>query len=90
MIATITLNPSVDMRYELGELKLNKVHRTKDYEKTAGGKGINVSRVLRLLGEEVTGVGLLGGSNGEFIRGNWKIYQLLMSLFPLKKKLVIV
>ncbi len=37
-------------------------------KKTAGGKGINVSRVLRLLGEEVTGAGLLGGSNGEFIR----------------------
>ncbi len=38
MIATITLNPSVDMRYELGELKLNKIHRTKDYEKNCGWK----------------------------------------------------
>ncbi|MBO1580017.1 1-phosphofructokinase [Bacillus sp. XF8] len=72
MIATITLNPSVDMRYELDELKLHEVHRTKDYEKTAGGKGINVSRVLRLLGEEITGSGLLGGRNGDFIREQLK------------------
>ena len=32
MIATITLNPSVDMRYELDELKPHEVHRTKEYE----------------------------------------------------------
>ncbi|WP_270340599.1 1-phosphofructokinase [Bacillus mobilis] len=86
MIATITLNPSVDMRYELGELKLNKVHRTKDYEKTAGGKGINVSRVLRLLGEEVTGVGLLGGSNGEFIRKKLKDLSIIDEFVSVKEE----
>ncbi|CAM4242170.1 tagatose-6-phosphate kinase [Bacillus manliponensis] len=68
MIATITLNPSIDMRYELDELRPHEIHRTNYYEKTAGGKGVNVSRILRLLGEEVIGTGLLGGQNGEFIR----------------------
>ncbi|WP_459500825.1 1-phosphofructokinase [Bacillus sp. C1] len=77
MIATITLNPSVDMRYELEKLKLYEVHRTKDYEKTAGGKGMNVSRVLRLLGEEVIGSGFLGGKNGEFIREKLKEQSII-------------
>ncbi|MES5894752.1 MULTISPECIES: 1-phosphofructokinase [Bacillus cereus group] len=86
MIATITLNPSVDMRYELGELKPHKVHRTKDYEKTAGGKGINVSRVLRLLGEEVTGIGLLGGRNGEFIRGELKELSIIDEFVSIKEE----
>ena len=86
MIATITLNPSVDMRYELENLRPHKVHRTKDYEKTAGGKGINVSRVLRLLGEEVTGSGLLGGKNGEFIRGQLKELAIIDEFVSIKEE----
>ncbi|MEY8347244.1 1-phosphofructokinase [Bacillus cereus] len=86
MIATITLNPSVDMRYELEELEQHKVHRTKDYEKTAGGKGINVSRVLRLLGEEVTGSGVLGGKNGEFIREKLKELSIIDEFVSIKEE----
>lgn len=68
MIATITLNPSVDRRYNIEQLKLNSVQRTGDYQATAGGKGINVSKVVNILAEEVTAFGFLGGHSGDFLR----------------------
>ncbi|AIF44326.1 hexose kinase [Virgibacillus sp. SK37] len=68
MILTITLNPSVDISYHLpDEFKLDTVNRVTDVSKTAGGKGLNVTRVLKQLGEDVAATGFLGGNLGEFI-----------------------
>lgn len=67
MIATVTLNASVDRRYNIEEIKENTVQRTGDYQATAGGKGINVSRVINLLNRKVTALGFIGGFPGEFI-----------------------
>ena len=41
MILTVTMNPSVDTRYQLDELVIDDVNRVTP-EKTAGGKGLNV------------------------------------------------
>ena len=49
MILTVTMNPSVDTRYQLDELIIDDVNRVTP-EKTAGGKGLNVARVLGQLG----------------------------------------
>ncbi|WP_164667877.1 hexose kinase [Virgibacillus doumboii] len=68
MILTVTLNPSVDISYTLNELSLDTVNRVTDVTKTAGGKGLNVSRVLQHLDEDVAASGFLGGSLGAFIR----------------------
>ena len=68
MILTITLNPAVDISYKLETFSLDTVNRVADVSKTAGGKGLNVARVLRQLGEEVAASGFLGGSLGGFIR----------------------
>ncbi|MFD1362376.1 1-phosphofructokinase [Lentibacillus salinarum] len=68
MILTITLNPSVDISYKLDAFNLNTVNRVADVSKTAGGKGLNVSRVIQQLGENVAATGFLGGSLGSFIR----------------------
>lgn len=67
MILTITANPSVDISYQLDELVLDKTNRVKVFAKTAGGKGLNVSRVLMFLGDDVVATGFLGGVLGEFI-----------------------
>ncbi|MDF2592436.1 MAG: 1-phosphofructokinase [Clostridia bacterium] len=67
MIATITLNPSVDICYYMDSFVINDVNRCSNYIKTAGGKGINVSKVLKSLGSEVIATGFLGGSTGSFI-----------------------
>ncbi|CQR47134.1 Tagatose-6-phosphate kinase [Paraliobacillus sp. PM-2] len=67
MILTITLNPSVDISYNLDELNIDTVNRVNEVAKTAGGKGLNVSRVLRQLDEQVMATGYLGGELGAFI-----------------------
>lgn len=67
MILTVTLNPSVDISYPLETLKIDTVNRVKDVSKTAGGKGLNVTRVLYESGDKVTATGFLGGKIGEFI-----------------------
>ncbi len=76
MILTISLNPSVDISYKLDHFLINTVNRVEDVSKTAGGKGLNVSRVLRQLGEDVTASGFLGGSLGGFIRTQIELLKI--------------
>ena len=49
MILTVTMNPSIDISYPLEELKIDTVNRVAEVSKTAGGKGLNVTRVLGVL-----------------------------------------
>lgn len=67
MILTLTLNPSVDISYPLTALKLDDVNRVQEVSKTAGGKGLNVTRVLAQVGEPVLASGFIGGELGQFI-----------------------
>ena len=69
MILTVSMNAAVDISYKLDQLTLDTVNRVSDVTKTAGGKGLNVTRVLQQLGEDVAATGLLGGTLGQFIRG---------------------
>lgn len=64
MIVTVTLNPSIDIAYQLDNLYLDTVNRVKTVQKTAGGKGLNVTRVLKQIGEDVVATGLIGGQLG--------------------------
>ena len=49
MIITGTMNPAVDKTYQLDELKLGEVNRIQSFMRIAGGKGINVAKVLKQL-----------------------------------------
>lgn len=64
-IATVTLNTSVDKLYIVDALNPYQVSRVNKVNNTAGGKGLNVARIIALLGEEVNAAGLVGGYNGE-------------------------
>ena len=64
-ILTITLNPAIDVRYNIENFRLGEVNRTKYIEKRAGGKGINVSRVINQLGGDILATGIVGGFTGE-------------------------
>ncbi len=68
MITTITLNPSVDIRFTVTNFYAGGIFRAQDSQQTAGGKGLNVTRVLHQLGTPVLALGFIGGSNGEFIK----------------------
>lgn len=72
MIVTITLNPSIDISYRLDKFILDDVNRTNNVKKTAGGKGLNVTRVLNQLASNVMPTGFLGGYTGEFIEEDLK------------------
>lgn len=61
MILTVTLNPSIDILYCLENFNMDTVNRVTDVSKTPGGKGLNVTRVLSQLGDNVVATGLLGG-----------------------------
>lgn len=67
MIITVTMNPSVDISYPLETLKINDVNRVENVNKTAGGKGLNVSRVIKQMNGELIASGILGGSLGNYI-----------------------
>lgn len=67
MILTVTMNSSIDISYPLETLHLDTVNRVDKVSKTAGGKGLNVTRVLAEIGDPVSATGLIGGSTGQFI-----------------------
>lgn len=67
MIYTITFNPSLDYIVEVENLIMGATNRTSYEQVLPGGKGINVSQVLRNLGLESTALGFLAGFVGEEI-----------------------
>ncbi len=68
MILSVTPNPMLDKTLWLSQLQIGKTHRAHRLEEIAGGKGINVSRALRNLGENTLATGFLGGYTGAPIR----------------------
>lgn len=69
MIFTVTLNPSIDYVVETENFKIGCLNRSKKEYVVAGGKGINVSCVLKELGVETKALGFSAGFTGnEIIR----------------------
>ena len=65
MILTVTLNPAVDLNLQVPDWAPGEVNRTTGVTSTAGGKGINVSRVLQRLGVVTTALTILGAESAE-------------------------
>lgn len=68
MITSITLNAAIDQIYEVGSLSAGTVNRVSSVHRDAGGKGMNVAKVVSCLGGAVDVGGFAGGMNGERIR----------------------
>ncbi|MGT2963889.1 1-phosphofructokinase [Streptococcus acidominimus] len=68
MIYTVTLNPALDYIVRLEHIEPGAVNRMDSSDVFAGGKGINVSRILQRLGYASTATGFVGGFTGEFIK----------------------
>lgn len=71
-ILTVTANPAIDRVYFLKDFHIGQVHRPIKAVYTAGGKGLNVSRVCKTLDQAVLATGFLGGYTGDFIRSEVK------------------
>ncbi|TDM12212.1 1-phosphofructokinase [Macrococcus lamae] len=72
MIYTITLNPSIDYVMFTSQFELGALNRAATTYKFAGGKGINVSRVLKEHKVDSVALGFIGGFPGEFIKEELK------------------
>ncbi len=68
MILTVTANAAIDTRYVIEKMEIAQVNRAKTVQRSAGGKGLNVSRAAHIAGEEIVATGFLGGHSGEFIQ----------------------
>lgn len=68
MITTVTLNASIDKAYHMSSpIENGHVMRVASCHNTAGGKGLNVARVVSLCGSDVRATGLVGGYNGAYL-----------------------
>ncbi len=65
MIYTLTLNPAVDYTLHIESLNFDSIMRAKSEEIVFGGKGINVSLILKELGVCSTAFGFIGGFTGD-------------------------
>jgi 1-phosphofructokinase len=68
MVLTVTLNPSIDRALFVDSLRVGDANRVLRSETDAGGKGINLSRVLHQLGGDTIATGFLAGGPGAAIR----------------------
>ena len=68
MIATITLNPSIDQHINVEGLRKDDANRAQAIFRYPGGKGINVSKVVRELGGKTHAYALVGGFPGELLK----------------------
>lgn len=67
MIYTVTLNPSIDFIVHVDHLQIGDLNRMTNDFKLPGGKGINVSRILKTYGDRIHCLRFLGGFTGSFI-----------------------
>ncbi len=67
MIYTVTLNPALDKSITVTKFTLDTVNRAESTRVEAGGKGINVSRIIKKLGFTSKAIGILGGNSGKLI-----------------------
>ncbi len=68
MIATVTLNPSLDEWVQLPRLLPGRLNRATGFRRDPGGKGLNVSRVVHTLGGKTAALTFLGGEDGHVLR----------------------
>ena len=72
MIYTLTLNPSLDYLVELESLKPGKINRADSEELAFGGKGVNVSVMLKHLNVDSVALGFTAGVTAElYEHGVW-------------------
>ncbi|MED3551389.1 tagatose-6-phosphate kinase [Cytobacillus praedii] len=86
MILAVTMNPSVDISYQVDPFKLDDVNRVEHVSKTAGGKGLNVARVIVQMGENVLATGVLGGTIGEYIIQELNKSSIPNTFFKIEKE----
>ncbi|RSD16407.1 1-phosphofructokinase family hexose kinase [Amycolatopsis eburnea] len=83
MIVTVTPNAALDVTYTVDGLVPDAVHRARDVRHRAGGKGVNVARVLHALGADVHAIATAGGPTGSALAAELGAAGLAAELVPI-------
>ncbi len=86
MIATITLNPSLDEYISVHGLKVDESNRWTTLRRYAGGKGIDVSRAIHEMGGVTVAYGFIGGQEGRTVEILLDEEGVLFSLTPIEQE----
>ena len=68
MFYTVTLNPALDYISQVDDFSIGKINRTKTEKILPGGKGLNVSMVLKNLEIDTVAIGFIAGFTGDELR----------------------
>ena len=76
MIYTLTLNPAIDRELTVAEVQYDSVLSAVKSQVDLGGKGFNVSRLLKSLGMPSTALGFIGGRTGDRLRSGLQALEI--------------
>lgn len=85
MIYTVTLNPSIDYVIKVDNLTTGKVNRVNEEHVYPGGKGINVTRILKSLDYDNIALGFVSGFTGDYIVNSLKDLNLKSNFIKVKE-----
>ena len=80
MIYTVTLNPALDKEYKVPQIVFDDIMRMDSMRIDFGGKGFNVSRMLKSLGAENVALGFIGGHTGDVITAGLESLGIMVDL----------
>jgi tagatose 6-phosphate kinase len=83
MILVVALNPALDVTHHVAGADWAGVNRPHAVHARAGGKGLNVARTLRALGQQVTLAGLAGGPTGQALADELAGEGIVVDLTPI-------
>lgn len=85
MIYTVTLNPSIDYVIKVDNLANGQVNRVSEEHVYPGGKGINVTRILKSLDNDNIALGFVSGFTGDYIVNSLKNLNLKSNFIKVKE-----
>lgn len=75
-VMTVTMNPAIDIQYAVPDFSPGRWFQASEADRSAGGKGVNVSIILQQLGYESAAMGFLAGFCGEYVRDTLRRLKL--------------
>lgn len=84
MILTVSLNPSLDRRYNIKDFQLGESFTAADVQYTVGGSSLNAMKVMAAFNVPVKVTGFLGGRNGDYIREKLNLMGIKHDFIPIK------
>lgn len=85
MIYTLTLNPAIDYYMSMGNFQLGSLNSLEEGYTLPGGKGINVSKILKNFSVESKALGFVGGFTGDYIKKHLNEYEIESDFIELQE-----